>query len=275
MQQIIRFIEKYRYFILFLLLEFIALFFTIQSHSYHRSKFINSANSITGGIYKKANSINEFFSLKKENQRLSEENAHLKNLLSQEGFSIDSISNINIDTTKYFQRYNYISAKVYNNSYSKRNNYLTINKGTKDGIASEMAVVNGKGIIGVTKSVSKNYATVISILNEYSQIHVKLKNNNHFGSLSWDGKDYNILQLVDIPRQAQINVGDTIITGGKSTIFPEGILVGIIKDFEVNNNVFKAINIQLFNDMSSLRNINVITNLHKEEIEQLETTNNE
>lgn len=275
MQQIIRFIEKYRYFILFLLLEFIALFFTIQSHSYHKSKFINSANSITGGIYKKANSINEFFSLKKENQLLSEENANLKNLLSHEGFSIDTISNITIDTTKYFQRYSYIPAKIYNNSYSKRNNYLTINKGTKDGIDSEMAVVNSKGIIGVTKSVSKNYATVISILNGYSQIHVKLKNNNHFGTLSWDGKDYNILQLVDIPRQAQIKIGDTIITGGKSTIFPEGILVGTIKDFEISNNVFQTINIQLFNDMSSLSNINVITNLHKEEIEQLEATNNE
>ncbi len=275
MQQIIRFIEKYRYFILFLLLEFIALFFTIQSHSYHKSKFINSANSITGGAYKKANSINEFFSLKKENQRLSEENARLKNLLSQEGFSIDTITNISIDTTKYFQRYNYIPAKIYNNSYSKRNNYLTINRGTKDGVDSEMAVVNSKGIIGVTKSVSKNYTTVISILNEYSQIHVKLKNNNHFGSLSWDGKNYNILQLVDIPRQAQIKAGDTIITGGKSTIFPEGILVGTIKDFEVSNNVFQTINIQLFNDMSSVSNINVITNLHKEEIEQLEAMNNE
>lgn len=263
MQQIIRFIEKYRYFLLFLLLEFVALFFTIQSHSYHKSKFINSANSITGGFYKRANSINEFFHLKSENLRLSEENARLKNSLLKEDYTIDTVNQ--------FQRYQYIPAKIFNNNYTKRNNYLTINKGLNDGVNTEMAVVNSKGVIGTINSVSNNYATVISVLNNYSLINAKLKNNNHFGTLSWDGKDYKTVQLNDIPRQAVIKIGDTIVTGGKSTIFPEGILIGIIKDFEQN----QLINITLFNDMSALGNIQVITNLHKEEIQQLEDINNE
>ena len=263
MQQIIRFIEKYRYFLLFLMLEFVALFFTIQSHSYHKSKFINSANAVTGGFYKKVNSINEFFHLKSENQRLSKENARLKNSLL--------IENHTIDTLNQFLRYKYITAKVYNNNYTKRNNYLTINKGLSDGVDTEMAVVNSKGIIGTTNSVSSNYTTVISILNNYSLINAKLKNNNHFGTLSWDGKSYKTVQLNDIPRQAIFKIGDTIVTGGKSTIFPEGILIGTIKDFEQN----RLINISLFNDMSALGNIQVITNLHKAEIQQLEATNNE
>lgn len=263
MQQIIRFIEKYRYFLLFLILEFIALFFTIQSHSYHKSKFINSANSITGGLYKRANSINEFFHLKSENLRLSEENARLKNDLLKENHTRDTIN--------HFQRYQYIPAKVYNNNYTNRNNYLTISKGLNDGVDSEMAVVNSKGIIGTTNSVSRNYATVISILNNYSLINAKIKNNNHFGTLSWDGKDYKTVQLNDIPRQAIIKIGDTIVTGGKSIIFPEGILIGTIKDFEQN----QLINITLFNDMSTIGNVQVINNLHKEEIQQLEATNNE
>ncbi|MFB0937911.1 MAG: rod shape-determining protein MreC [Candidatus Azotimanducaceae bacterium] len=275
MQQIIKFLQKYRYFILFLLLEFIAIAFTIQSHSFHSSKFVNSANSITGGVYKKANLINQFFNLEIENERLLEENTRLKNLLSLKPIQLDSTYNTIIDTTLYFQRYNYLGAKIYTNSYSRRNNILMINKGLKDGIQPEMGVETSRGIIGVTKSVSRNYSTVISILNEYSKINVKSLNNDHYGTLTWDGKDYKTAQLQDLPRQARIKIGDTIITGGKSTIFPEGKLVGTIKDFEIKNNTFKTINITLFNDMSSLSNVNVIKNLHKKEIQQLESTNDE
>ena len=267
MRQIIKFLEKYRYFLLFLILESFALFFTIQSHSYHRSKFVNSANRLTGGIYNKMNSINEFWNLKSENQHLLEENTRLKNMLS--------IKLIEIDSTKHYKRYSYSSAKITKNDYTKRNNYLLINKGSKNGVTSEMAVVNSKGIIGVTKSVSNYNATVISILNEYSRVNAKPKNINHFGTLSWDGKNYKTIQLEDLPRQAQLKIGDTIITGGKSIIFPEGILIGTITDFEKIDNVYKYINITLFNDMSSLSNVNLITNLHREEIQQLEKLNNE
>lgn len=268
MQQIIKFIEKNRYFLLFLLLEFVALFFTIQSHSYHKSKFVNSANAVTGGIYKKANSIGEFFNLKKENLRLSEENALLKNQLAGIDGSINTYQKENLS-------YHYIPAKIYNNSYKKRNNYLTINKGRNDSIKPEMGVVNSRGIIGITKNVSKNYATVLSILNEHFKINAKLKNNNHYGTLSWDGKNYRTVQLNDLPREAEIRIGDTIITGGRSTIFPEGILVGTVAEFEEHRNTSKKVTVTLFNDMSALGYIEIISNLHKEEILELEAQNNE
>ena len=275
MKQIIKFIEKYRYFILFLILEFFAFFFTIQTHSYHRSKFVNSANSITGGFYNKVSGINDFLNLKSENQRLQEENTALKNILSIETINFDSISKQPLDSSKQFRRHHYSSARIISNNYTRRNNYLLINKGSKNGVTAEMAVVNSKGIIGVTKSVSNYNATIISILNKYSKINAKPKGNNHYGTLSWDGNDYKTMQLVDLPRQAQIKVGDTIITGGKSTIFPEGILVGTVKDFKISNKVFEKIDITLFNDMSAISNVNIITNLHKEEIKNLETENNE
>jgi rod shape-determining protein MreC len=258
-----------------LILEFFALFFTIQTHSYHRSKFVNSANSITGGFYNKISYINDFFNLKSENQRLLEENTALKNILAVESINIDSISKQLLDSTKYFRRFTYSSAKIINNNFTKRNNFLLIDKGFKNGIASEMAVVNSKGIVGVTKSVSKYNSTVISVLNKYSQINVKIKGNDHFGTLSWNGKDYRTIQLKDLPRQALIKVGDTIITGGKSTIFPEGILVGVVKDFVISNKVFEKIDVTLFNDMSSISNVNIIDNLQKEDIQKLETENNE
>lgn len=226
-------------------------------------------------MYKRMSSINEFFSLRKENSRLAEENIRLKNLLQLTPYKLDSAFSENIDTSLYYQKFKFTSARITNNSFKSRNNFLTINKGRINGIAPEMAVVNSNGIIGITHNVSKHNATVISILNNYSQINVKLKNNEHFGSLTWNGKDYKTVQLLDLPRQAQLKIGDTIITGGKSAIFPEGILVGTIRDFKINNNTFEFIDIALFNDMSSLKNINIITNLEKQEIKELESRNNE
>ena len=271
MQQIIYFLKKFRFFLLFLLLETLAIFFTIQHHSYHKSKFVNSANTITGGLYKKTVAISEFFNLKTENKLLNEENTRLKNLLEKKEIKY-STDFLVMDTSKYTEKYEYIAAKIIKNDFTKRNNFLTLNKGDKQGLATDMGVINGKGVIGVVKNTSSNYATVLSILNKNSKINVSLINSDHFGTLVWNGVDYNILQISDIPRQAQLKVGDTIITGGKSVIFPEGIPVGTIKDFKFVNNQYKEINVQLFNDMSAIGHVQVVKNLEKEELINLEQT---
>ena len=135
---------------------------------------------------------------------------------------------------------------------------------------SDLGVINSKGIVGITKSVSSNYATVLSILNVNSRINAKLLNSDHYGSLSWDNNDFNVVQLLDIPIQAAVYNGDTIVTGGKSTIFPEGVPIGIIKDFKTLNNTYEYINISLFNDMSSIGYVEVIKNFDKLEIKNLE-----
>ena len=270
MQQIISFLDKNKLFILFLLLEVFAVIFTIQSHSFHKSKFVNSANFLSGGIYNKINNFKELLNLKKENERLNEENVYLKNLLSLEDQDVIQHDLTVIDTLKYKQKYSFTAAKVINNNYRKNNNYLTINKGANQGLGSDLGVINSKGIVGITKSVSGNYATVLSILNVNSRINAKLLNSDHYGSLSWDNLDYNIVQLLDLPIQADIYRGDTVVTGGKSTIFPEGIPIGTIKDFKTLNNNYDYINILLFNDMSSIGNIQVIKNFDKTEIQTLE-----
>ena len=270
MQQIISFLDKNKLFILFLLLEVFAVIFTIQSHSFHKSKFVNSANFLSGGIYNKINNFKELLNLKKENERLNEENVYLKNLLNLEDKEIIQHDLTVIDTFKYKQKYNFTAVKVINNNYRKNNNYLTINKGANQGLGSDLGVINSKGIVGITKSVSGNYATVLSILNVNSRINAKLLNSDHYGSLSWDNLDYNIVQLLDLPIQADIYRGDTVVTGGKSTIFPEGIPIGTIKDFKTLNNNYEYINILLFNDMSSIGNVQVIKNFDKIEIQTLE-----
>ena len=276
MQQIIYFIRKFRYFLLFLLLEILAITFTIQHHSYHTSKFVNSANFISGGIYNKLNAINEFFILKTENKLLIEENIQLKNLLNKKEINYTEGNYQLIDTTKYYQKYEYSVAKVINNNFNKKNNFLTINKGTKQGLNPDLGVINSTGIIGVIKNVSSNYSTVLSILNSNSKINVRFKNSTHFGTLIWNGKDFNTMQIKDIVRQANFKIGDTIITGGKSAIFPEGIDIGIIKDFIFENNQYQQINVILFNDMSAVGYVQIIKNLQKNEQKELEqNTNNE
>ncbi len=274
MQQLIYFIRKYKYFLLFILLQIVAFNFTIQHHSFHNSKFVNSANFISGGFYNKVNSINEYFYLKTENQLLNEENVELKNLLAKISLASNDSLYSKTDTLQKIQKYNYTVAKVINNNYSKRNNFLTINKGLNNGLVSELGVINSKGIIGVVKNVSNNYATVLSILNSSSRTNVKLKNSNHFGSLIWNGEDYALVQIIDIPRQAKLKKGDTIITGGKSAIFPEGINVGTVDDIIIKNHQYQKINVRLFNDMSAIGQVQIVKNLHKEELLTLEEKSN-
>lgn len=276
MQQIVNFIIKYKYFLFFLLLEIIAISFTIQNHSYHNSKFVNSANFLTGGIYKRINRFKEYGDLREHNQQLLNENTKLKNIISQQNIDTSSQTLAIVDTTKYFQKYLYSPAQVIDNQYHKKYNFLTIDKGSNDGIDSDQGVINSKGVIGITQNLSENYTTVLSILNENSKINVRLTTSLHFGTLQWDGKDYNILQLVDLPIQANITKGDSLITGGKSIIFPEGIPVGLIEDFSVENNSYRFINVRLFNDMSAIGPVTVVTSLYKDEIKKLqESTTNE
>jgi len=133
-----------------------------------------------------------------------------------------------------------------------------------------MGVINSTGVIGVINGISKNYATVLSILNSHSKINAKLKKSHYFGTLSWNGYSHKTTQLLDMQRQASIAIGDTIVSGGKSILFPENIEIGRIKSFDFTNKNYKNIEIELFTDMSNLGYVYIIKNLDKEEILQLE-----
>jgi len=265
MQQISYFIEKHKYLFLFILLELIAIGLTIQSHSYHKSQFINSANAFTGGLLTRSSSFFEFIQLKEENLKLAKENANLRTALDLKNNDSNFVI---LDSSAIMNTF--IPAKIIKNNYTKKNNILTINKGSMDGMLIDMGVVNSTGIIGVINNVSDNYATVLSILSRNSRINAKLKKNNYFGTLTWNGFDYKTSQLLDIQRQANISIGDTIVTGGKSILFPENITIGIIKSFDSTNKNYSNIEIELSTDMSSIGHIYAIYNLDKEEITELQ-----
>ena len=274
MQQIFNFIFKNSHRMLFLLLMVTAIFLTIQSHSYHKSKIISSANFFTGGVYKQINSVNEYFDLKTKNDELAIENGRLKSLL----FNQKDSTKVNYDSIKGVKKTDIIISKVIKNSYSLQENFLTIDSGENQGVKSDMGVINSLGIVGIVENTSANYATVLSILNVKSQINAKIKKSNHFGSLIWKGKSTGFVQLIDVPRLATVKKGDTIVTGAQSTIFPENINIGTIEKIYTDDETnFFTIDVKLFNDMTSLGHVYIIKNKDKKEIEELEkkTTKNE
>jgi rod shape-determining protein MreC len=273
MQQIFNFVIRNKTFLLFLLLFSIALALTIQSHSYHRSKFINSANFLTGGVYGTMNSVDQYFNLKVENENLAKENKLLReqifNKLSQSDSSF-------IDSTYSKGQYRITIAEVYKNSYSASNNIITLNKGQKDHIKEDFGVITSSGIVGIIDNTSNNYATVISILNTKNSINAKLKSSNHIGSLTWNAESPNIVQLEDVSQYAPVKIGDTIETGGESSIFPKGIGIGTISDFasDISGDTY-TIQVKLFNDMTNLGTVYIIENLNRTEILNLENSSNE
>lgn len=268
MQQIFNFIFKNSNRLLFLLLLGISLFLTIQSHSYHRSKVINSANFLSGGFYERLNNVSEYFNLRTQNDALAQENAKLRSLL----FDVKDTTSIpKLDSLKGIKPDDIIVSKVIHNTFNTYENYLTLNSGSLAGVKTDMGVINSLGIVGIVDNTSPKYATVVSILNIKSQINAKIKKSNHFGSLIWDGKSTGYAQLIDVPRLAAIRKGDTIVTGGQSVIFPENINIGTIdKVFIDNQTHYYTLNIKLFNDMTNLGHVYVIKSKDRDEITKLE-----
>lgn len=273
MQQIINFVIRNKTFLLFLFLFSVGLALTIQSHSYHRSKFINSANALSGGIYGTVNSIDKYFDLEQENEILAEENKRLREQLLN---AVNLENNVVTDTSISKENYRITTAEVYKNSYSLTNNYLTINKGKNDSIKQDFGVISSKGIVGIIDNTSKNYATVLSILSKRSKINAQLKNSNHIGSLIWNGKTPEFVQLIDVSKFAPVKAGDTIITGGQSSIFPKGINIGSIESFEtdISGDTY-TIQVKLFNDMTNIGTIYILENRDRNEILNLQNGNNE
>ncbi|CAD0004082.1 rod shape-determining protein MreC [Flavobacterium chungangense] len=273
MQQIFNFIIRNSNRLLFLLLLGISLALTIQSHSFHRSRMISSANFISGGVYEKINNVNEYLNLRTENDELVLENARLKSLLFNKE---DTTKAPMIDSIRGVKPADIIVSKVIHNSYSTHENYITLNSGSNEGVKQDMGVINSLGIIGIVDNTSPNYSTVISILNMKSQINAKLKKSNHFGSLTWDGKSTGTVQLTDVPRLASVRKGDTIVTGGQSVIFPENINIGVVDKYYTNTKTtFYTIDVKLFNDMTNLGHVYIIKSKGREELINLENKNKE
>lgn len=269
MQQIINFLIKNSYKLLFLLLLGVSLTLTVKSHSYHRSQYINSSNAVSGYTYNQISSVKDYFGLRQKNDDLARENARLKEILFNKK---DTVLESKIVVPDILSNFVVRRAKVIKNSYNKQENFLTLDRGTFEGLKSDMGVISDRGVVGIIEKTSKNFATVISILHTKNSLNGKIKNSDHFGSITWDGKNAGYVQLIDVPKLATLKKGDTIVTGAQSAIFPENIPIGKIdKIFEEKATNKFVINVRLFNDMTSLGYVYVIENKKKKEQQTLET----
>lgn len=263
------FFLRYYAFFLFLTLEAIAIVLMVNNNSYHGATYFNSANNISAEVYKYVADARSFIHLKTLNDSLSKENARLLNLLLSSPYNKKANRVTVGDST--MRRYSYIEAKVLNNEINKRNNYLTLDRGSLHGIKEKMGVICGDGIVGTVKDVSEHFCTVISFLHKDSKISARLNSTKDYGSLVWEGLNPKFAQLKDIPTHVKVKLGDSVTTTGYSQKFPENIFVGRVVrcDLKSGDN-FYNIEVALSTNFSTLRYVYIVEDNFSQEIKQLE-----
>lgn len=273
MQFILKPIVKNGLFLFYLLLSVIAFVFTFRQKVYHKAAMGKASTQISGAVDERVSGITQFIYLKDDNRELQKENAglrkeleRLKNEMAEHDTLHGPFSNL-----EFHQTYSFIPVEVINNSVMKSHNMMTINKGTRHGIEKGMGIISPNGVIGYVYKTSENYARVMSTLNLNTKITAQIKNNRFFGTLSWNGKDPRYVQLTEIPKYIEVSKGDTIETDGKSSTIPGGIMIGTV----VRSNIDKItgeldIQVRLKEDFARLRYAQVVLNLEKKEIEEVE-----
>ena len=270
MRNLFLFLWKYNFFISFLVLEILCGYLIVQNNNFQRASFINSTNQVAAKINTGVSSVTEYINLGITNDALSRENAAFKSLMP-EVFYIDSaIRRVQSDTILK-QQYTFMTAKVVNNTTNRRSNYLTLNRGSLQGVQPEMGVICPDGIVGIVKDVSDHYCSVISFLHKDSRISARLKKTSFIGSMVWDGFDASHGRLNDIEKHVKVSKGDTIITTSFSSIFPEGIMIGVVEAVNpTSNSTFQDITIRLSTKFGSLSYVYIVSNLLKDEQQALE-----
>jgi rod shape-determining protein MreC len=277
MYNLLKFISKYHFIFLFVILQLISLAFIFQNNSFQKVVFLNSANSVTGWVYSNYAYIKNYVGLREQNEKLAEENAMLKSNFSLV-YYVEVPSHINdcsfytdtvyLDTTS---RFSYLPATVISNTINRLYNTIFLDKGTKHGIETGMGVTGTDGIVGVVKQTTENYSLVMPIINRDVNVSAKIKNTGYFGNLSWDGKNPEYAQLSEIPNHIYPQQGDTVITSGYSHMFPEGETVGYVESFkDIPGTGFLLITVKLSTNFNTLKYVYAIKNKDLEEISILD-----
>ncbi len=266
------FISRYNAFFFFIIFFTAGIILTVRNNIYQRSVTFNSTNQVVGDVYKNLNVLKKYINLGAVNDSLAAENAKLKTeILSIK--NIDTTKETLVKDTAGIPQYTYLPARVIKNSITNRNNFITINKGKADGLSAGMPVISPiKGVVGYIQDVSEHLATIRSLLHKETYISVSIKKNNAVGSLIWgEGNfDYRKAQIKDIPNHFKLSLKDTVITSGFSS-FPQGVLVGTVSNTGISaGENFKTIEINLFNDFSTLQYVYVIKDKYAQEQKELE-----
>ena len=275
MSELLKFFVKYSSWFLFVLYLVAGLALLFSRNPYQHHVYLSSANVVASGVYRATNNITSYFSLRDINEDLQRRNSDLELEIYklqdvirkyQEKVHADTMT-----TDPALSRYQFLIAHVINNSINHSHNYITIEKGRLDGIEPEMGVMDQNGIVGIVNIVGDHTARLISVLNPYLRLSCKVKGEAQVGSLVWDGRDPGEAILEELPKHAKFVKGDTVVTSGYSSVFPEGVPVGTIvsgsRDREDN---FYTLRIKLFTDFSTLSTVRVIRDSMKDELKEVE-----
>ncbi|MCX6239687.1 MAG: rod shape-determining protein MreC [Bacteroidia bacterium] len=283
MKNLFRLIYRYHVLLLFVLLETLSLSMVVTYNNYQRATFLDSSNFFTGTLFEGFSSFFQIFEFRQVNIKMAEENAVLRAALQEHLLktnhgtykSSDSIYLPRIAKDSSLKAvYRFTTARIINNSINQQHNFITLNKGRHDGVKANMGVIANGQVVGLVFNVSENFSTVISLLNSRWKISAKIKRNDYFGSLSWDGKDYRRVQLNEVPYHVPVQNGDTVVTTGYSSSFPEGLVIGTISDFSIGTGSnFYRIEVMLAADFKNLVIVGLVENKQLNEIKQLESLN--
>lgn len=268
MQRILLFLYKIRAFLLFVLLEVIAIWMIASNNSQQGAAIFNSSNQFIGSMLGAQNDVLEYFSLSEVNKSLVDKNAELLTELEKLRQPADSVF-IELDSL-LSSTFQFKGAKVINNSLRLTQNHLTINKGSNQGIKQGMGVFNEEGVVGRVKSVSKNYASIISLLHTELLISSKIKSNDVFGSTKWDGKNPKTAKLMYVPRHVVVEVGDKVVTSGYNAVFPEGIPIGTVIEIKPGSETnYLDITLELATEFSKISYVYLVENFQQQELDSL------
>ena len=272
MRNLFKFIQKHQFFFLFLVLMITALLLTIARQQYQQSLFLSTSNRMIASVYSAYNHINTYFSLREVNKQLIKDYADLLEKQTESFVSTEKRVHEAKDTL-IRRRYSYMTAEVINNSVMRRNNYMTLNRGSLHGVEPDMGIITPNGVAGIVVDVSKHFCVAMSMLHSNMLVSAKIKKNNQLGSLRWEGIDHRKAYLTYLPPHLDLHVGDSIVTSGFSTVFPENIFIGTVRDWEIRRgDTFLTAEIELAIDFNSLNHVLIVKNLMRDEQSELESS---
>lgn len=267
MLRLLNFLYNYRAFLTFLILEFFCAWLWVGNSQYQNTSFFNTANRTVAGIIRFSDAVDDYLTLRDVNRELSEENAGLRTLLEQ----INAEEELRVSLPAAAMRFEFVSARVINNSVAQFKNHITIDHGEDVGLAPGMAVISSSGAVGKVKSVSAHFAVVTSLLNTDEQVSSVLRRTGNFGTVQWDGVDPRFINFLYIPRHVQPQPGDSVVTSGYNAVFPEGVLIGIVRQVDLKAEAqFFDIRVELAQDFRQLAYVKVVKSYLKAELDSLE-----
>lgn len=261
MRNLLQFLTRYSNFLICIILEVVAFILIVTTHHYQQSAVWSSANRVVAGIQDINTTIGDYFHLRSENEELAAENAMLRSMLAEQANEMERAVERDSQYVYAHLDMEYMPAKVIGMSTNKQHNYLTINKGTRDGIAVDMGVICRDGVVGIVSAVSERYALVVPLIHTQMNLSCELKKNGYAGGTQWNGRNYRHVQMTDISRHVAVNEGDTVVTSGLTPVFPEGIMIGVVEKTELGDgDNYHRTTLRLSTDYRALKYVQVIHN---------------